>query len=73
MQEELRGETAPLHTHPGARETFYVLAGQVEVRADGGVAPAIGCAFIVSCQGYGARLRRLSDEPGSDADSGLPS
>lgn len=63
MEEELWGESTPLHTHPGAEETFYVLAGQVEVWADGVVSTASAGAFIVVPRGTAHGLRRLSDEP----------
>lgn len=63
MEEEFWGETTPLHTHPRAEETFYVLAGQVEVWADGTAFSASAGAFIVVPRGTAHGLRRLSDEP----------
>lgn len=63
MEEEFWGETTPLHTHPHAEETFYVLGGQVEVWADRTTVSASAGAFIVVPRGTAHGLRRLSDEP----------
>ncbi len=46
MEEEFWGDTTPLHSHPGAEETFYVLGGEVEVWADGVVFKASAGAFM---------------------------
>ncbi len=63
MEEEFWGDTTPLHSHPGAEETFYVLGGEVEVWADGVVSKASAGAFIVVPRAMPHALRRLSDEP----------
>lgn len=63
MEEEFWGETTPLHTHPGAEESFYVLGGRVEVWAGGTVAEASAGAFIVVPRGMPHALRRRSEDP----------
>jgi mannose-6-phosphate isomerase-like protein (cupin superfamily) len=63
MEEEFWGETTPLHTHPGAEESFYVVGGRVELWADGATSEAAEGAFIVVPRGVPHALRRLSDEP----------
>lgn len=63
MEEEFWGETTPLHTHPGAEESFYVLEGRVELWADGATSEASKGAFIVIPRGAPHALRRLSAEP----------
>ena len=63
MEEEFWGETTPLHAHPGAEESFYVLDGRVEVWVGGTVAEASAGAFIVVPRGVPHALRRLSAEP----------
>lgn len=63
MEEEFWGDTTPLHTHPGAEETFYVLAGRMEVWADGEASTASAGAFIIVPRGVAHALRRLSEEP----------
>lgn len=63
MEEEFWGETTPLHAHPGAEETFYVLEGRVELWADGATSEASSGAFIVVPRGVPHALRRLSAEP----------
>lgn len=63
MEEEFWGDSTPLHSHPGAEETFYVLGGEVEVWADGVTNAASAGAFIVVPRGVPHALRRLSVEP----------
>jgi mannose-6-phosphate isomerase-like protein (cupin superfamily) len=63
MEEEFWGETTPLHAHPDAEETFYVLQGQVELWVDGKTSEASPGAFIVVPRGVAHGLRRLSDDP----------
>lgn len=63
MEEEFWGDTTPIHSHPGAEETFYVLGGSVEVWADGVASRASAGAFIVVPRSVPHGLRRLSDEP----------
>lgn len=61
--EEFWGETTPLHSHPGAEESFYVLEGRVELWAGGATSEAISGAFIVVPRGVPHALRRVSAEP----------
>lgn len=63
MEEEFWGETTPLHAHPEAEESFYVLQGRVEIWADGATSQASSGAFIVVPRGAPHALRRLSAEP----------
>lgn len=63
MEEEFWGETTPLHTHPAAEESFYVLEGRVELWADGTTSEASSGAFIVVPRGAPHALRRLSAQP----------
>lgn len=63
MEEEFWGATTPLHTHPGADESFYVLDGRVELWSDGITSEASSGAFIVVPRGTPHALRRLSDGP----------
>ena len=63
VEEEFWGETTPLHVHPGAEEALYVLAGEVEVWAQGTTSVATTGAFIVVPRGAPHGLRRLSAEP----------
>lgn len=63
MEEEFWGETTPLHMHPDAEETFYVLQGVVELWVDGRASEASTGAFIVVPRGVPHALRRLSDVP----------
>lgn len=63
MEEEFWSETTPLHTHPGAEESFYVLSGTVEVWADGATSEAGPGAFMVVPRGVPHALRRASDDP----------
>ena len=63
MEESFWAESTPLHTHVAAEESFYVLAGEVEVWADGSVSTAGPGSFLVVPRGVPHGLRRLSDEP----------
>lgn len=63
MEEEFWAETTPLHSHPDAEESFYVLQGCVEVWADGARSEATSGAFIVVPRGVPHALRRVSEEP----------
>ena len=63
MEEEFWGETTPLHAHPGAEETFYVLEGRIELWANGDTVRASSGAFISVPRGVPHALRRLSAEP----------
>lgn len=63
MEEEFWGESTPLHAHPGAEESFYVLEGSVELWVDGTTSEASTGAFIVVPRGVPHALRRLTAEP----------
>lgn len=63
MHEEFWAETTPLHSHPEAEESFYVLEGHVEVWAEGTTEQASSGAFIVVPRGVPHGLRRLSADP----------
>ena len=70
------GKRTPLHTHPGADETFYLLAGSILLHVDGGRArgPAGGVAVIprgiphaFMAQADGARMLCLHTPGGGEA------
>ena len=63
MEEEFWAETTPLHAHPDAEESFYVLEGRVELWSDGITSEASSGAFIVVPRGTPHALRRLSADP----------
>ena len=63
MEEEFWGESTPLHAHPGAEESFYVLEGSVELWVEGTTTEASSGAFIVVPRNVPHALRRLSAQP----------
>ena len=62
-EERFWAETTPLHTHVGAEEAFYVLAGELEVWIDGTETTAGPGTFLVVPRGVPHGLRRLSADP----------
>ena len=62
-EESFWAETTPLHTHVGAEEAFYVLAGEVEAWIDGAVHATGPGGFLVVPRGVPHGLRRLSADP----------
>lgn len=62
-EETFWADTTPLHSHVGAEEAFYVLAGDVEAWIDGVTHAAGPGAFLVVPRGVPHGLRRLSTEP----------
>lgn len=62
-EETFWAETTPLHTHVGAEEAFYVLAGEVEAWVDGSRSAAGPGSFLVVPRGVPHGLRRLSADP----------
>lgn len=63
MEEKFWAETTPLHVHPDAEESLYVLEGRVELWSDGVTSEASSGAFIVVPRGTPHALRRLSPNP----------
>jgi mannose-6-phosphate isomerase-like protein (cupin superfamily) len=62
-EESFWADTTPLHTHVGAEEAFYVLAGVVEAWIDGTTTSATPGTFLVVPRGVPHGLRRLSAGP----------
>ena len=62
-EESFWADTTPIHSHVGAEEAFYVLAGEVEAWVDGTTSNAGPGAFLVVPRGVPHGLRRLSSEP----------
>lgn len=63
MEETFWADATPLHSHAGAEESFYVLAGEVELWADDSTSSAGAGTFITVPRGVVHGLRRISDEP----------
>lgn len=63
LEEQFWAETTPLHRHVDAEESFYVLAGEVEVWVDGVTTLASSGDFLVVPRGVTHGLRRVSEEP----------
>jgi len=63
MEETFWSDSTPLHTHVRAEESFYVLAGTVELHVDGRTSTAGPGTFITVPRGVVHGLRRLSTTP----------
>lgn len=63
VEEELWGQSTPLHTHTAAEEAFYVLSGRAAVWLDGTESQVAAGSFLLVPRGAPHALKRLGDEP----------
>lgn len=63
VEEEFWGAATPLHAHPSAEESFYVLHGRVAVWLDDEENEAGPGTFLQVPRGRPHALRRVGDEP----------
>ena len=63
VEEELWGDSTPLHLHRREEEAFYVLSGRLAVWVDGTEQFAEPGAFLLIPRGVPHAARRVTDEP----------
>ena len=63
VEEELWGDSTPLHLHTREEEAFYVLSGRLAVWVDGTEQVAEPGAFLLIPRGVPHAARRVTDEP----------
>ena len=63
VEEELWGDSTPLHLHTREEEAFYVLSGRLAVWVDGTEQVAEPGAFLLIPRGVPHAARRVTDQP----------
>ena len=63
VEEDMWGDSTPLHTHAAAEEAFYVLSGRALAWVDGAENEVGPGTFLLVPRGVPHALKRLGDEP----------